>query len=106
MDGWVRVAATADLLPGESTVAWDGATAILVVNLDGDLRALEDRCTHEDFELSAGPVDVAEGSIECVLHGARFDLRDGRALCGPAYAPVATFPVRVEDGVVWTRDDR
>lgn len=106
MDGWTRVCTTAELLPGESTVAWDGDTPILVVNLDGDLYALEDRCTHEDFELSAGTVDAAEGSIECVLHAARFDLRTGRPLCGPAYAPVVRFPVQVVDGVVWTRDDR
>jgi 3-phenylpropionate/trans-cinnamate dioxygenase ferredoxin subunit len=106
MDGWTRVANLSELLPGESSVAWDGDTPILVVNLDGELYAIEDKCTHEDFELSAGTVNAAEGSIECVLHGARFDLRDGRALCGPAYLPVARFPVRVVDGVVWTRDDR
>lgn len=106
MDGWIRVCTTAELLPGESTVAWDGDTPILVANLDGEFHALEDRCSHEDYELSAGTVDATEGSIECLLHAARFDLRSGRALCGPAYAPVPKFPVKVEDGVVWTRDDR
>ncbi|MCD9030719.1 non-heme iron oxygenase ferredoxin subunit [Luteimonas sp. Y-2-2-4F] len=103
---WIFVCATSELLPGESRVAWDGDTPILVVNLDGDYYALEDRCSHEDFELSAGALDPAEGSIECVLHGARFDVRDGRALCAPAYAPVAKFPVEVRDDGVWTRDDR
>lgn len=104
--GWTRVASLADLLPGEGVVAWVGETPVLVVNLDGDVRALEDRCTHEDFELSAGAIDAAEGSVGCVLHGARFDLRSGAPLCGPAYVPVATFPVRIVDGVVWTRDPR
>lgn len=106
MEGWIRVCATSELLPGEMQVAWDGDTPILVFNRDGDLYALEDRCSHEDFELSAGRVDPVEGSVECVLHGARFDLRDGRALCAPAYEPVARFPVRVDDGGVWSRDDR
>lgn len=106
MDGWVRVAATSELLPGESRVVWDGDTPILVVNLDGDYYALEDKCTHEDYELSAGAVDAGHGEIECVLHGARFDLKTGRALCGPAYLPVPKFPVQVADGAVWTRDDR
>lgn len=101
---WVRVCATSELLPGESKIAWDGATPILVVNLEGELHALEDRCSHEDFELSAGTISA--GEIECVLHGARFDLRSGAALCPPAYLPVARFPVKVEDGQVWTRDDR
>lgn len=106
MDGWVRVGATSELLPGESRVVWDGDTPILVVNLDGDWYALEDKCTHEDYELSAGEVDAGRGEIECLLHGARFDLKTGRALCGPAYLPVPKFPVQVVDGVIWTRDDR
>jgi len=106
MTDWVRVCATGELLPGESAVAWDGDTPILVVNLDGELYAIEDQCTHEDYELSAGAIDPEAGTIECVLHGAKFDLRDGRALCAPAYEPVAKCPVKVEDGAVWTRDDR
>ena len=105
---WTWVCTTAELLPGEMRPVFDEVTdaAILVFNLDGDLYALEDRCSHEDFELSAGAFDPAAGDIECVLHGARFDVRDGRALCAPAYEPVAKFPVRIEDGGVWTRDDR
>jgi 3-phenylpropionate/trans-cinnamate dioxygenase ferredoxin subunit len=103
---WVRVCAIGELLPGETAVAWDGDVPILVVNYDGDYYALEDRCSHEDFELSAGPFDAETATIECVLHGSRFDVRDGRALNAPAYAPVAKFPTKVEDGAVWTRDDR
>ena len=106
MSDWIRVCATSELLPGETRVAWDGDTPILVLNHDGDVYALEDRCSHEDFELSAGHFDPVDATIECVLHGARFDVRDGRALCPPAYAPAIKFPVRIEDGAVWTRDDR
>ena len=102
--GWIRVCATSELLPGEHRVAWDGDTPILVTNIDGELYAVEDRCTHEDFELSQGTLEG--GTIECVLHGARFDLKTGEALCAPAYLPVRTFPVVVEDDAVWTRDDR
>lgn len=102
---WIRACATGELLPGESVVAWDGDTAILLVNLDGAYYALEDRCSHEDFELSAGPFDPRTATIECVLHGSKFDVRDGRALNAPAYAPVAKFPTKVEDGAVWVRVD-
>jgi 3-phenylpropionate/trans-cinnamate dioxygenase ferredoxin subunit len=101
---WIRVCAAGELLPGESRVVWDGDTPILVVNLDGDLHALEDKCSHEDFELSAGAIDGVE--IECTLHGARFNLRTGEALCAPAYAPVPKFPVKLEDGAIWTHDNR
>jgi 3-phenylpropionate/trans-cinnamate dioxygenase ferredoxin subunit len=41
-----------------------------------------------------------------VLHGSKFDIRDGRALNPPAYAPVVKFPVMIADDTVWTRDDR
>jgi 3-phenylpropionate/trans-cinnamate dioxygenase ferredoxin subunit len=106
VNGWVRVCATAEMLPGELRVVWHAETAIVVFNYDGDFYALEDRCSHEDFELSAGPFDAEAATVECVLHGSRFDVRDGRALNGPAYAPAVKFPTCVADGAVWTRDDR
>ncbi len=105
---WTFVCTTEELLPGEKKTAFDEVTGagIVVFNLDGTLYALEDKCSHEDFELSAGEIHAAEASIECVLHGARFDIRDGRALCAPAYEPVAKFPVKTEHGGIWSRDDR
>ena len=106
---WTFVCATGELLPGEMRTTFDEITSvpIIVFNLDGDLYALEDQCSHEDFGLSSGGAfDASLGTIECVLHGAKFDVRDGRALCAPAYEPVAKFPTRVEHGGVWTRDDR
>lgn len=106
MPDWIRVCAASELLPGEMKVAWDGDTPIVVFNHDGHYYALEDRCSHEDFELSAGPFDAEAATIECVLHGSKFDVRDGRALCPPAYAAVPKFPVKLEAGAIWTRDDR
>ena len=104
LNGWQAVCLVAELLPGEHNVCFDGDTAILVCNIDGEIYALEDKCTHQDFELSPGKLDGAE--IECVLHGAKFDVRTGEALCAPAYAPVPKFPVRIDNGVIYTRDDR
>lgn len=104
MSGWVRVGTRSELLPGEYRVVWDGDTAIAVYNIDGDLYAIEDVCTHDGGELAGGPVDGFE--VECVRHGARFDLRSGEVACPPAYEPVPVFPVKEEDGAIWTRDDR
>lgn len=106
---WTFVCATHELLPGEMRSTFDEVTGapIIVFNLDGALYALEDQCSHEDFALSGGgEFDPATASIECVLHGAKFDVRGGRALCAPAYEPVAKFPTKVEHGGVWARDDR
>jgi 3-phenylpropionate/trans-cinnamate dioxygenase ferredoxin component len=101
---WQRVCTRSELLPGEHTVCFDGDTAILVCNIDGDIHALEDKCTHQDFELNPGKLEGAE--IECVLHGARFDVRTGEALCAPAYTAVPKFPVLIQDDIIYTRDDR
>ena len=106
---WTFVCATGDLLPGEMRTTFDEITSvpIIVFNLDGELYALEDQCSHEDFGLSSGGAfDATDGTVECVLHGAKFDVRSGRAVCAPAYEPVAKFPVKVEHGGVWCRDDR
>jgi len=103
---WVFVCPTEQLLPGEKATVWADDTPILVVNLDGELYAVEDKCSSPSRLTTSGDIDPVEGSIVCILHGARFDLRDGRALCAPAYEPVAKFPVKIEHGGVWTRDDR
>lgn len=107
-DNWTFVYASSELLPGELKTVWDEVTdaPIVVFNLDGALYALEDRCSHEDYELSPGTFDAAAGTIECLLHSARFDIRDGRPLCAPAYSAVPKFPVKQEHGGIWTRDDR
>jgi len=105
---WSFICTTAELLPGEMRHGFDEVTGagIVVFNLDGELYALEDQCSHEEFALSNGAFDPDTGSIECVLHGARFDVRNGRALCAPAYEPVVKFPVKIEHGGIWSRDDR
>lgn len=104
MTDWIRVCSTGELLPGEFKVAYDGDTAIAVFNVDGGYYAIEDVCTHDGGELAGGPVEGFE--VECLRHGARFDIRTGRATCPPAYVPTVPFPVQVQDGAVWTRDDR
>ncbi|CAD7719928.1 Toluene 1,2-dioxygenase system ferredoxin subunit [Xanthomonas hydrangeae] len=105
---WTFVCASEALLPGELQTVWDEVTdaPIVVFNLDGELYALEDRCSHEDYELSPGTFDPAAGTIECLLHSASFDIRDGRPLCAPAYTAVPKFPVKREHGGIWARDDR
>lgn len=63
--------------------------------------AVEDRCSHDDGELTGGTVDVQTRQIECPRHGARFDLVTGKALCMPAVTPVAVYPVEVQNGEIW-----
>lgn len=104
MSEWFRVCSTAECLPGEYQVAIVDGVQVAVINLDGTFYAIEDVCTHDGGELTGGT--IVGGEIECPRHGARFDIRTGAVTCPPAYTPIASFPVKVEDGAVWTRDDR
>jgi 3-phenylpropionate/trans-cinnamate dioxygenase ferredoxin subunit len=89
-----------DLPPGSTKiVSWEDLE-IGVVNCRGELYAIEDRCSHDDGELMEGEVDCDERTVECPRHGSLFDLRTGKPLTLPAYAPVDTFAVSVEDGVI------
>lgn len=104
MSDWVRVCASHELQPGHCRVLDVEGAQVAVVNVDGEFHAIEDVCTHDGGQLTGGAICGFE--IECPRHGARFDLRTGAALCPPAYEPTAVFPIRIEDGVVWVRDDR
>ena len=77
-----------------------GQVSLGVYNIDGELHALEDRCSHDDGPLAEGDWEPEEAVAICPRHGARFDIRTGRPLTLPAYLPVETFAVHVEDGVV------
>jgi 3-phenylpropionate/trans-cinnamate dioxygenase ferredoxin subunit len=76
------------------------AGVVGVYNLDGELRALEDRCSHDDGPLCEGDWDPEEGVVVCPRHGSNFDIRTGVPLTLPAFEPVFTYPVRLENGVV------
>jgi 3-phenylpropionate/trans-cinnamate dioxygenase ferredoxin component len=89
-----------ELQPGEKRlVEWDDLE-IGVFNCAGELLAIEDRCSHDDGVLLEGELDQATCTVECPRHGSRFDLRTGKPLNLPAYVPVDTFPVSVEDGLI------
>jgi len=90
-----------DELPqGAVKIVVTGDVAVCVYNLAGELFALEDRCSHDDGPLCEGDFDAERGIVICPRHGANFDIRTGQALTLPAYIPVETFPVRVDDGMI------
>jgi 3-phenylpropionate/trans-cinnamate dioxygenase ferredoxin component len=66
----------------------------------GALYAIEDRCSHDDGPLAEGEFDADACTVECPRHGSLFDLTSGRPKTLPAYAPVETFQVAIEDDQV------
>jgi 3-phenylpropionate/trans-cinnamate dioxygenase ferredoxin subunit len=78
----------------------DGRKIGVFRDVGGELYAIEDRCSHDDGPLAEGEFDPAACTVECPRHGSLFDLRTGRPKTLPAFQPVETFDVRVEDGKV------
>jgi 3-phenylpropionate/trans-cinnamate dioxygenase ferredoxin component len=95
----IEVAREEDLPPGSILRVWVDDEPVGVYNVNGELYAIGDTCTHEDFSLSDGGI-VEDHTVECALHGSRFDLRTGKALGMPATGAVPTYRVWIEDGAV------
>ena len=96
----IDICAVTELPPGSHRVVeWDDLE-IAVVNCGGELFAIEDRCSHDDGILLEGELDQEGCRVECPRHGSWFDLRTGTPQNLPAYVPVDTFPVLVENGLI------
>lgn len=96
----VRVAAWEDVpADGGGLLAEAGGRAVAVFRDGDEARVIEDKCPHRGAPLSDGARIGDE--VRCPWHGARFDLRTGKATCGPAVGGVKVFEARVEGEAVW-----
>ncbi|MFN8658598.1 MAG: non-heme iron oxygenase ferredoxin subunit [Candidatus Obscuribacterales bacterium] len=96
---FVKVAGVAEIPPGEVRVFSAHGHRIALCNNDGQYYAIDDRCTHDNGPLGEG--ELVDGEIECPRHGARFDIKTGKAMCLPAVGSVATYPIEIRDGELW-----
>lgn len=86
-------------------ITLEDETEITLIRVGSEVFALFDRCSHEDFPLSLGKILPEQCRIKCRAHGAEFDLRSGRALCAPAFAPVKTYAVIIAGDDVYIEYD-
>jgi len=93
------VCTIADVPPGTARRVEVEGRPIAIVNTEGQWFAVSDICSHADVSLAEGEVDGC--TLECWLHGSRFDLRTGQPSGPPATTPVPTFPVHVEGDAVF-----
>jgi len=97
---FVKVCSTEDIAKGTSISAnIDGAIIALVHGEDGEFYAIRDECSHAAVPLSEGEVEGC--TLECWLHGSRFDLRTGQPTGLPATVPVPVYPVEIRDGFIF-----
>jgi 3-phenylpropionate/trans-cinnamate dioxygenase ferredoxin component len=93
---WVDVG-SADAIEDSGSLAADiDGLAVLIVRCGAELYAVENRCTHDGEPLDGALIESCQ--IVCPRHGAHFCARTGEALTPPAYEPLRTYPVRVENG--------
>ena len=96
----IEVCPLNELEPGQMRlVRWDDLE-IGVFNCAGTVYAIEDRCSHDDGPLVEGTLDQSTCTVECPRHGSRFDLKTGKPITLPAYVPVDTFPVIIDDETI------
>ncbi|MEY5145565.1 MAG: hypothetical protein RL745_934 [Actinomycetota bacterium] len=99
VSSWERACAEVDLAPSRPHKVNIAGRDIALVRTGEGVFAVDDICSHAQWSLSDG--DVEDCTIECSLHGARFDLRTGQPSGLPAVVPVATYAVKIEDGSVF-----
>jgi 3-phenylpropionate/trans-cinnamate dioxygenase ferredoxin component len=95
-----RVCAADEVAKGAVISAEVDGVEVAIVHADDDqFYAVRDECSHASIQLSEGEVDGC--TLECWLHGSRFDVRTGEPTGLPATEPVATFPVEIHDGDIY-----
>jgi len=100
MSEFVKVAQLSEIPLGQSKLIEVDAVRVALFNLEGEIHAIEDVCTHDGGPLVEG--EVVDGcQVVCPRHGARFDIRTGAALSFPAFQATNTYSVRIENDEVW-----
>lgn len=98
MAEWVRVAEADVCAPGKLVCGMAGNVPVVLANVDGEICALQDECSHEAYPLSDG--DLEGDEIVCIYHGARFHACTGKNRALPAVRPVKSFNVETRaDGI-------
>ena len=100
---WYQVATINEISAGEYKAVFAGDEDILLIYLDNQYYAIEDRCTHQDTPLDGG--ELENDQIICPLHGASFCIKTGKATAPPAYEDVKTYSTKVEDDVIFVEID-
>ena len=95
---WVPACRVDEVPEGGTLRVEIGAEPVCVVRTGGEIYAIRDVCSHADVPLSEGEVDGT--TVECWLHGSRFDLRTGKPTGLPATQPVPVYETKIEGGTV------
>lgn len=100
-EDWQDTVAEAELIENQPMLVHAAGLPVLLIRLNGELSALDDRCSHRGGPLHEG--EVRDGCVSCPWHGSRFRLADGEVVDGPAVRPQRRWEVRTRYGMVQVR---
>lgn len=95
---FVTIAGEEELSNGERLFVEIGDIPLVIFNIAGEIYAIGDVCTHDDGPLGDGEVEKYD--VICPRHGARFDVRTGKATTLPAIVDIPAYPTRIVDGQI------
>lgn len=99
MDGYTFAIKKDNLTNGTMKTVQVGNNTIALANVDGEIFAIDDRCSHK--ECSLGTEGALDGNVViCGCHGAKFDMSSGKAMSLPAVINVRSYAVKIENGDV------
>ena len=96
---FVKAAKVSDIPPGRIRVVELEEEDVALCNVDGEIYAVANVCTHDGGPLGDGYLLGDE--IECPRHGARFNVRTGEVKSLPAIMPIPTLEVKIEGDEIW-----
>ena len=100
-DTWIDVLAVDAVPEGDVTAVMVNGKEIALYEVEGEVYATDNLCTHRAARMSDGFLEGRE--IECPLHQGRFDVCTGKALCAPLTQDIRTYPVRIENQRIWVK---
>ncbi len=94
-----QIISTSELKSGERKSVFVDDIPALVIRIEEQYFVIEDVCSHDGQPLTNGV--ITDCAIVCPRHGAKFDLKSGKALCMPATRPIRVFKVEIREQFIW-----
>jgi naphthalene 1,2-dioxygenase system ferredoxin subunit len=94
-ENWIDVASVDAVPEADVTAVNVGGKEIALYEVEGEIFATDNLCTHGAARMSDGFLEGKE--IECPLHQGKFDVCTGKALCAPLTENIRVYPVRIEN---------
>lgn len=98
-NNWIEALALTAVPEGDVTAIKINGREIAFYEVEGEIFATDNICTHGHARLSDGFLEGKE--IECPLHQGRFDVCTGKALCAPLNEDLKTYPIKIEQGKIY-----